>query len=89
MIEPEVWTFFMFVYSLVAFLVVFGGIFGYVQWASNEAAWGLWAIWIGIPVLGLLHLVSYLGQRKSQAQMWDLKTRLDEVTAGLPVGVVE
>jgi hypothetical protein len=82
--KPEVWTFFMFLYVLVAFLVVFGGIFGYVQWASNESAWGLWAVWLGTPFLGLLHLASYIGQRLGEGQMQELQDRLEEVLEGLP-----
>ena len=83
--KPEVWTFFMFLYVLVAFLALFGAVFGYVQWASNEPPWGLWAVWIGIPLLGLLHLASYVGQRLGKDQMEELRSRLDEVTAGLPL----
>ena len=76
---PEVWTFFMFLYFAVAFLVAFGGTFGYVQWASDESAWALWSVWIGVPFLGLLHLASALGRRWGQAQMRDLKALLDDV----------
>ena len=83
--KPGVWTFFMFLYVLVVFLILFGATFGYVQWVSNEPAWGLWAVWLGIPVLGLIHLASYVGQRLSRDQMQELKSRLDEVIDGLPV----
>jgi hypothetical protein len=83
--RPEVWTFFMFLYVLVAFLILFGGTFGYVQWASGEIAWGLWAVWLGLPFLALLHIASYVGQRLGQAQMEELQARLDEVTQGFPV----
>ena len=74
--HPEVWTFFMFLYGLVAFLALFGGTLGYVQWASDEAAWGLWAVWIGVPFLGLLHLAGHVGARLGQAQMVRLKEEL-------------
>ncbi len=77
--NPEVWTFFMFVYFGVAFLVVFGGTLGYVQWASGEPAWGLWAVWIGVPLIGLLHLVSAVGQRLGREQMRDLHILVFEV----------
>lgn len=83
--KPEVWTFVMFVYVLVVFLILFGATFGYVQWASNERAWGLWAIWLGVPFLGLIHLAAYIGQRLGKRQMEELKSRLDEVVVGLPV----
>ena len=82
--HPEVWTFFMFLYFLVAFLVLFGATLGYVQWASQEPAWGLWAVWIGIPVLGLIHVASAVGARLGREQMERLKAEMDTVLEGLP-----
>ena len=83
--RPEVWTLFVFGYAAVAFLVILGAIFGYVQWASDETAWGLWAVWIGLPLLVSLHLVSWIGQRLSAGQIEELAQQLDQVLAGLPV----
>lgn len=83
--RPEIWTLFVFGYSAVAFLVVLGAIFGYVQWASGEGAWGLWAVWIGMPVLLVLHVLSWAGQRLSAGQIEALATQLDRVLEGLPV----
>jgi hypothetical protein len=81
--HPEVWTFFMFLYVLVAFLALFGGTLGYVQWASGEAAWGFWAVWVGVPFLALLHLASHAGARLGQAQMrrlrWELEGALEKL----------
>ena len=69
----------MFVYIGVAFFVLFGATFGYVQWASDEPAWGLWAVWIGVPVLVLLHGASAMGQRLGREQMRDLQVLIFEV----------
>jgi len=77
--RPEIWTGFVFAYAAVAFLALIGGIFGYVQWASDESPWGLWAIAVGVPLLALLHLFSWLGQRWSHDQMVELKAILDPV----------
>lgn len=77
--HPEVWTFFMFLYFAVVFAVVFGGIFGYVQWVSSERPWGFWAVGIGVPVLLLLHLASWTGQRLGQEQMVRLRADLERV----------
>ena len=74
---PEVWTFFMFVYGIAWFFVLFGGTFGYVQWASNEPAWGLWGVWLGLPTVIGLHVASAVGQRLGEAQMRELKERLE------------
>lgn len=87
--RPEVWTFFVFLYTGVAFLVLFGATLGYVQWVSNEAAWGLWAVWLGVPFLGLLHLASWLGQRWSREQMAALKSVVDPVLDELRVEPTE
>jgi hypothetical protein len=81
--HPEVWTFFMFLYFLVAFLILFGATFGYVQWVSNEPARALWTVWVGVPVLLLCHVASYAGSRLGQQQMRELRAVLDEVLHGL------
>jgi hypothetical protein len=83
--RPEVWTGFVFLYASVAFLALLGGIFGYVQWASDQPAWGLWAVAVGVPVLGALHLASWLGQRWSHSQMLELRDILEPVVEPLRV----
>ena len=82
--HPEVWTFFMFLYFLVGFIVLFGGTLGYVQWTSDETAWGLWAVWIGVPILGLVHVASTVGARLGQEQMHRLRRELDALLDGAP-----
>jgi len=77
--RPEVWTGFIFLYAVVAFLALLGGILGYVQWATGEPAWGMWALGVGVPVLLLLHVASRVGQRWSHDQMVELKSILDPV----------
>ena len=81
---PEVWTFFMFVYGIAWFFVTFGGTLGYVQWASNEPAWGLWGVWIGLPLVVILHIASAMGQRLGQRQMLQLRARLDAFVRDAP-----
>lgn len=81
---PEVWTFFMFLYVLVAFIVLFGATLAYVQWVSDERAWGLWTLWIGIPVLGLIHVASAVGARLAQDQMIRLRGELEGILADIP-----
>ncbi len=83
--DPEVWTGFMFVYFGVAFVSVLGGVFGYVQWASEQPPWGLWAPAVGAGVLAGLHGASWVGQRLGRHQMERLRGELEEVlkAAGL------
>lgn len=82
--HPEVWTFFMFLYFLVAFIVLFGATLAYVQWVSGEPAWGLWTLWVGVPLLGLIHGASAVGARLGQEQMARLKDELDGVLREIP-----
>ena len=81
--HPEVWTFFMFLYIGIAFLTVFGAVLGYVQWVSDEPAWGLWSVWLGVPAIGLIHLAGAVGQRLGHDQMLSLRTELEELVEGL------
>jgi hypothetical protein len=80
---PEVWTFFMFAYFAAWFAVLFGGTFGYAQWASGEAAWGLWGVWIGLPTVIGLHVASSVGQRLGAPEMAELGRRLEHLVEGL------
>jgi len=81
--DPEVWTFFMFLYVAFAFAGVFGAVFGWVQRASGEPAWGFWIACAGAVVVGLIHLAGWLGQRLGQEQMRALRDELEGVLAGL------
>jgi hypothetical protein len=80
---PEVWTFFIFAYGVAWFGILFGGAFGYAQWASGEAAWGLWGVWLGLPAVVLLHVASGVGQRLGAPEMEELGRRLDRLVEGL------
>lgn len=80
---PEVWTFFMFAYGVAWFAVLFGGAFGYAQWASGESAWGMWGVWIGLPLVLALHAGSALGQRLGADDMDELRSRFDHLVEGL------
>ena len=74
---PEVWTFFMFAYGVGWFAVLFGGAFGYAQWASGESAWGLWMAAVGVVIVAGLHIASAAGQRLGSGAMHELRRRLD------------
>lgn len=75
--SPETWTLVMFTYGVAWFAIVFGGTFGYVQWASNERAWAMWAVWVGLAVVVAVHVGSAIGQRLGSGQMEELKGRLE------------
>jgi len=49
----------------------------------GRAAWGLWAVWLGVPILGGIHLAGWLGQRWGHDQMVELKSEVDELISDL------
>lgn len=77
--SPEIWTFVMFVYFLMVFVILFGISYGYVQWAISESPWGFFAVPLGLFVIVLLHTVSLVGQRLSADQSQQLRARLEEI----------
>lgn len=81
--HPEVWTFFMSLYVGLAFGVVFGAVLGYVQWVSNEAAWGFWVVGAGLPAIGGIHLAGAVGQWLGEGQMVRLTEEVDGLLDGL------
>ena len=81
--HPEIWTMFIFLYFGIAFLLVLGSVLAYVQWASNEPAWGIWSIIVGVPLLLGIHVAGAMGQRLGQDQMVALKGELDGLLENL------
>ena len=77
--RPEIWTMFMFVYFLMAFAILFGASFGYVQWTLGYSPWGFLAVPIGALVIVLLHAASLVGQRLSSDQTEQLRRQFDEL----------
>lgn len=81
--RAEIWTGVVFLYAAIAFAVILGGIFGYVQWASNESPWGLWAVWLGAPALAGIHGMGAIGRRLSREQMIELRERMEPAIEGI------
>lgn len=77
--QRHVWRLFIFVYGAVATVALVGAVLGYTQWASDEPTWGLWAVWVGVPVLMSLHGVSAVGKRLAREQMRALHALVFEV----------
>jgi hypothetical protein len=77
--RPDLWTFIMFVYFFMAFLMLFGAALGYVQWTMEDRPWGLWAVPAGMVIIASLHGASQIGQRLGDEQMHQLRARLDDL----------
>jgi hypothetical protein len=75
--RPEVWTMFVALYFMAAFVICCAAIYGYVQWFLGHRPWSLVVIPIAALVIVSLHAASLIGQRLSSDQMVDLRQRLD------------
>lgn len=76
--RPEVWTMFMFIYFIAAFVASAAAIYGYVQWFLGQSPWSLVIIPIAIVTIIALHAASLFGQSLSSDQMEELRDRFDE-----------
>jgi hypothetical protein len=77
--RPEVWTMFMFIYFIAAFLASAAAIYGYVQWFLGGTPWALVIIPIAIVTIVSLHAASLFGQGLSSDQMDELRERFDRI----------
>lgn len=77
--RPEVWTMFMFIYFIAAFLASAAAIYGYVQWFLGETPWAVVVIPIAIVTIVALHAASLFGQGLSSDQMDELRRRFDRL----------
>ena len=75
---PSVWTMFMAMYAIAAFVGSLGLLVGLTQWSINMTATGLWAV----PASGALAAFTYglalAGQALSRDQMDDLRAYASE-----------
>ncbi len=68
----SVWALWAFIYSSIALVTVFGGIFGLVEYNQyGESPW-LWVIPIGILGISSAFVAAKIGQRKGRDQMLHL-----------------
>ncbi|MCF6342966.1 MAG: hypothetical protein L3J31_09205 [Bacteroidales bacterium] len=75
--KPKIWTMFMFFYTGIIVIFIFGGALGVSQWMLGMNAPWLWSI----PLAAFLWLVVFLaakfGQRQANRQMARLRNFLD------------
>lgn len=85
-----VWALWAFIYSSIALVTIFGGIFGYVQYTQEGSSSWLYAIPIGIVLISSAFMAAKFGQRKGRDQMLHLVSflyhSLSEIT---PVDRIE
>lgn len=72
-----VWTFFMFLYTLCALLVVGGFVLSYSQYVLGKSLWGFWLLPIGVLGAIAIYLAGLYGKSKAIPQMIFLKKFFD------------
>ncbi|WP_233215571.1 hypothetical protein [Rhodopirellula bahusiensis] len=77
--RPEIWTFCMFLYLVMAMILCGGLLIGYVQWSLGASMTGLWLVPLSLGVIGGLHAASLIGQGLSRHQMIELRGQLDQI----------
>lgn len=75
--NPEVWTLFVFGYSIIGFAAFVIAIVGFSRLALQESATILWLLPVLILLCSSLYLVAYLGQKASRDQMMQLQHFLE------------
>jgi len=77
--KPKIWTMFMFFYTGIIVLFLFGSVMGVSQWMLGMSAPWLWSIpasailWLGV------FMAAKFGQRKGNKQMARLRNFIDTV----------
>jgi hypothetical protein len=80
-----IWTFFMFLYSVAALLLVGGLILGYSQFALNKPMWGFYLIPASVVAAVGIYLAGLWGKSRAHHQMEELKSYFDRALAGFDI----
>ncbi len=76
--RPSVWTGFAFVFAVLGAAGFAGGMFGLAQLTVGEPPVALWAVPAALVLAALVYTSSFVGQRLSLTQMYELRRALDE-----------
>ena len=71
--HPEVWTMFVFLWSVLVAMWLGGAMFGAVQWLIGETPTGGFAVVVATAGLGGSCSINLLGQRTGHDQMADMR----------------
>ncbi len=75
--KPKIWTMFMFFYTGIIVLFLFGSTMGVSQWMLGMSAPWLWSIPASAILWVVVFLAAKIGQRKANKQMGRLRNFLD------------
>ena len=68
----------MFSFLVIAVLILFAAMFGVSQQLSRQSPWAYYFIPLGLLVIAVLWFVSKAGQKLAQAEMEQMRSRLEE-----------
>ncbi|WP_457654007.1 hypothetical protein [Rhodocaloribacter sp.] len=76
--HPDVWTFFVALYAVLAFAVMVGLLFGASQWMLGTPPVALWAVPAALVLAAVIYGLALLGQRLSQDHMRRLRSFVEK-----------
>lgn len=81
--KPRIWTMFMFFYSAVIVLFLFGSALGISQWSLGIKAPWLWSIPASVVAWGVIVAAAKYGQYKGKSQLRLLYKYMKEALDGI------
>jgi hypothetical protein len=76
--HPNVWTMFMGVYILLAFLGLAGFSYGIVQWTLGESPWAFVIAPTALALFGFVYGATLIGQGLGAEQMYVMRSLVDQ-----------
>ncbi len=76
--RAEVWTLFIFCYSVLGLATLIMLLIGLSNWSLDQPAGILWGVPVGVLLFSTLYFVAYTGQRWSRQQMRELLNFCEE-----------
>lgn len=76
--HPDVWTFFVALYAVLAFCGVVGLLFGLSQWMLGTPPVAFWAIPLALVLAGGVYGLALAGQRLSRPQLLLLRAFVED-----------
>lgn len=77
--RQEVWTLVWIIYLALAFTAFFALIFAYAQWTLGQSTWVGMVAGAAIAGIGILYVISYIGQQLSSDHMLTLRTNWSSI----------
>ncbi len=81
--HPDVWTFFVALYAVLAFGGVVGLLFGLSQWMLRTSPVALWAVPASLALAAVLYGLALVGQRLGHPQLQLLRTFVETATGAV------